>query len=145
MDIGEFIEAANKKKIEENDININEVYASLVFIQNGIQTLKTQNTEQNKNYEESNQKLNLKINNGFADLQKSISAVPVQTQTLTVSEVKEIIKGLQDIEKSALNVCNELQASRNEVQEAIVALKFIILLTPVCLIIILMCYHWFFY
>lgn len=145
MDIGEFIEAANKKKIEENDINLNEVYASLVFIQNGIQTLRTQNTEQNKNYEEGNQKLNLKINNGFADLQKSISAVPVQTQTLTVSEVKEIIKGLQDIEKSALNVCNELQASRNEVQEAIMALKFIILLTPVCLIIILMCYHWFFY
>lgn len=145
MDIGEFIESANKKKIEENDINLNEVYASLVFIQNGIQTLRTQNTEQNKNYEESNQKLNLKINNGFADLQKSISAVPVQTQTLTVSEVKEIIKGLQDIEKSALNVCNELQASRNEVQEAIMALKFIILLTPVCLIIILMCYHWFFY
>ena len=145
MDIGEFIEAANKKKEEENDINLNEVYASLVFIQNGIQTLRTQNTEQNKNYEESNQKLNLKINNGFADLQKSISAVPVQTQTLTISEVKEIIKGLQDIEKSALNVCNELQASRNEVEEAIVALKFIILLTPVCLIIILMCYHWFFY
>lgn len=145
MDIGEFIEAANKKKEKENDINLNEVYASLVFIQNGIQTLRTQNTEQNKNYEESNQKLNLKINNGFADLQKSISAVPVQTQTLTVSEVKEIIKGLQDIEKSALNVCNELQASRNEVQEAIMALKFIILLTPVCLIIILMCYHWFFY
>ena len=145
MDIGEFIESANKKKIEENDINLNEVYASLVFIQNGIQTLRTQNTEQNKNYEEGNQKLNLKINNGFADLQKSISAVPVQTQTLTVSEVKEIIKGLQDIEKSALNVCNELQASRNEVQEAIMALKFIILLTPVCLIIILMCYHWFFY
>ena len=145
MDIGEFIESANKKKIEENDINLNEVYASLVFIQNGIQTLRTQNTEQNKNYEESNQKLNLKINNGFADLQKSISAVPVQTQTLTVSEVKEIIKGLQDIEKSALNVCNELQVSRNEVQEAIMALKFIILLTPVCLIIILMCYHWFFY
>lgn len=145
MDIGEFIEAANKKKEKENDINLNEVYASLVFIQNGIQTLRTQNTEQNKNYEESNQKLNLKINNGFADLQKSISAVPVQTQTLTVSEVKEIIKGLQDIEKSALNVCNKLQASRNEVQEAIMALKFIILLTPVCLIIILMCYHWFFY
>lgn len=145
MDIGEFIEAANKKKEKENDINLNEVYASLVFIQNGIQTLRTQNTEQNKNYEESNQKLNLKINNGFADLQKSISAVPVQTQTLTVSEVKEIIKGLQDIKKSALNVCNELQASRNEVQEAIMALKFIILLTPVCLIIILMCYHWFFY
>lgn len=145
MDIGEFIESANKKKIEENDINLNEVYASLVFIQNGIQTLRTQNTEQNKNYEEGNQKLNLKINNGFADLQKSISAVPVQTQTLTVSEVKEIIKGLQDIEKTALNVCDELQASRNEVQEAIMALKFIILLTPVCLIIILMCYHWFFY
>lgn len=145
MDIGEFIESANKKKIEENDINLNEVYASLVFIQNGIQTLRTQNIEQNKNYEEGNQKLNLKINNGFADLQKSISAVPVQTQTLTVSEVKEIIKGLQDIEKTALNVCDELQASRNEVQEAIMALKFIILLTPVCLIIILMCYHWFFY
>lgn len=145
MDIGEFIEAANKKKVEENDININEVYASLVFIQNGIQTLKTQNTEQNKNYEESNQKLNLKMNNVFADLQKSISAVPVQTQTLTISEVKEIIKGLQNIEISALNVCNELQASRNEVQEAIMALKFIILLTPVCLIIILMCYHCFFY
>ena len=85
------------------------------------------------------------INNCFANLQKSISAVPVQTQTLTVSEIKEIIKGLQDIEKSALNVCNELQVSRNKVQEAIMALKFIILLTPVCLITILICYHWFFY
>ena len=130
---------------KKKSVDGNEIYASLVFIQNAIQNLKTQQNEQNKNYEDNNQKLNLKINNCFANLQKSISAVPVQTQTLTVSEIKEIIKGLQDIEKSALNVCNELQVSRNKVQEAIMALKFIILLTPVCLITILICYHWFFY
>lgn len=147
MDLQGLVEAANKKgtATEEKSVDGNEIYASLVFIQNAIQNLKTQQNEQNKNYEDNNQKLNLKINNCFANLQKSISAVPVQTQTLTVSEIKEIIKGLQDIEKSALNVCNELQVSRNKVQEAIMALKFIILLTPVCLITILICYHWFFY
>ena len=147
MDLQGLVEASNKKgtATEEKSVDGNEIYASLVFIQNAIQNLKTQQNEQNKNYEDNNQKLNLKINNCFADLQKSISAVPVQTQTLTVSEIKEIIKGLQDIEKSALNVCNELQVSRNKVQEAIMALKFIILLTPVCLITILICYHWFFY
>lgn len=146
MDLQGLVEASNKKwtATEEKSVDGNEIYASLVFIQNAIQNLKTQQNEQNKNYE-NNQKLNLKINNCFANLQKSISAVPVQTQTLTVSEIKEIIKGLQDIEKSALNVCNELQVSRNKVQEAIMALKFIILLTPVCLITILICYHWFFY
>lgn len=147
MDLQGLVEASNKKgtATEEKSVDGNEFYASLVFIQNAIQNLKTQQNEQNKNYEDNNQKLNLKINNCFANLQKSISAVPVQTQTLTVSEIKEIIKGLQDIEKSALNVCNELQVSRNKVQEAIMALKFIILLTPVCLITILICYHWFFY
>lgn len=146
MDLQGLVEASNKKgtATEEKSVDGNKIYASLVFIQNAIQNLKTQQNEQNKNYE-NNQKLNLKINNCFANLQKSISAVPVQTQTLTVSEIKEIIKGLQDIEKSALNVCNELQVSRNKVQEAIMALKFIILLTPVCLITILICYHWFFY
>lgn len=146
MDLQGLVEASNKKgtATEEKSVDGNEIYASLVFIQNAIQNLKTQQNEQNKNYE-NNQKLNLKINNCFANLQKSISAVPVQTQTLTVSEIKEIIKGLQDIEKSALNVCNELQVSRNKVQEAIMALKFIILWTPVCLITILICYHWFFY
>ena len=147
MDLQGLVEASNKKgtATEEKSVDGNEIYASLVFIQNAIQNLKTQQNERNKNYEDNNQKLNLKINNCFANLQKSISAVPVQTQTLTVSEIKEIIKGLQDIEKSALNVCNELQVSRNKVQEAIMALKFIILLTPVCLITILICYHWFFY
>ena len=147
MDLQGLVEASNKKgtATEEKSVDGNEIYASLVFIQNAIQNLKTQQNEQNKDYEDNNQKLNLKINNCFANLQKSISAVPVQTQTLTVSEIKEIIKGLQDIEKSALNVCNELQVSRNKVQEAIMALKFIILLTPVCLITILICYHWFFY
>ena len=147
MDLQGLVEASNKKgtATEEKSVDGNEIYASLVFIQNAIQNLKTQQNEQNKNYEDNNQKLNLKINNCFANLQKSISAVPVQTQTLTVSEIKEIIKGLQDIEKSELNMCNELQVSRNKVQEAIMALKFIILLTPVCLITILICYHWFFY
>lgn len=147
MDLQGLVEASNKKgtATEEKSVDGNEIYASLVFIQNAIQNLKTQQNERNKNYEDNNQKLNLKINNCFANLQKSISAVPVQTQTLTVSEIKEIIKGLQDIEKSALNMCNELQVSRNKVQEAIMALKFIILLTPVCLITILICYHWFFY
>ena len=147
MDLQGLVEASNKKgtATEEKSVDGNEIYASLVFIQNAIQNLKTQQNERNKNYEDNNQKLILKINNCFANLQKSISAVPVQTQTLTVSEIKEIIKGLQDIEKSALNMCNELQVSRNKVQEAIMALKFIILLTPVCLITILICYHWFFY
>lgn len=147
MDLQGLVKASNKKgtATEEKSVDGNEIYASLVFIQNAIQNLKTQQNEQNKNYEDNNQKLNLKINNCFANLQKSISAVPVQTQTLTVSEIKEIIKGLQDIEKSELNMCNELQVSRNKVQEAIMALKFIILLTPVCLITILICYHWFFY
>lgn len=147
MDLQVLVKASNKKgtATEEKSVDGNEIYASLVFIQNAIQNLKTQQNEQNKNYEDNNQKLNLKINNCFANLQKSISAVPVQTQTLTVSEIKEIIKGLQDIEKSELNMCNELQVSRNKVQEAIMALKFIILLTPVCLITILICYHWFFY
>ena len=128
MDLQGLVEASNKKgtATEEKSVDGNEIYASLVFIQNAIQNLKTQQNERNKNYEDNNQKLNLKINNCFANLQKSISAVPVQTQTLTVSEIKEIIKGLQDIEKSALNMCNELQVSRNKVQEAIMALKFII-------------------
>ena len=145
MDLQGWAEAANNKKevIEEGkNVNGNEIYASLVFIQNSI---KMQLNEQNKIYTENTQKLNLKINNGFTDLQKSISAVPVQTQTLTVNEVKEIIKDVQAIEKSTLNVCNELKSTRNDVAEAIMAFKSIILFTPVALVLILICYHWFFY
>ena len=145
MDLEGWAEAANNKKevIEEGkNVNGNEIYASLVFIQNSIQALKMQLNEQNKIYTENTQKLNLKINNGFTDLQKSISAVPVQTQTLTV---KEIIKDVQAIEKSTLNVCNELKSTRNDVAEAIMAFKSIILFTPVALVLILICYHWFFY
>ena len=148
MDLQGWAEAVNNKKEvieEEKNVNGNEIYASLGFIQNSIQALKMQLNEQNKIYTENTQKLNLKINNGFTDLQKSISAVPVQTQTLTVTEVKEIIKAVQTIEKSTLSVCNELKTARNEVQEAIMALKFIILITPVTLVLLLICYHWFFY
>ena len=147
MDLQGLAEAANNKKAvtEEKTVDGNEIYASLVFIQNAIQTLKIQQNEESKNYEDNNQKLNLKINNCFADLQKSISAVPVQTQTLTVNEVKEIIKGVQALEKSTLSVCNELKTARNEVQESIMALKFIILITPITLVLLLICYHWFFY
>ena len=147
MDLQGLVEATNNKKTEteEKSVNGNEIYASLVFIQNSIQALKMQLSEQSKIYTDTNQKLNLKINNGFTDLQKSISAVPVQTQTLTVTEVKEIIKAVQTIEKSTLSVCNELKTARNEVQEAIMALKFIILITPVTLVLLLICYHWFFY
>ena len=148
MDLQGWAEAANNKKEvieEEKNVNGNEIYASLVFIQNSIQALKMQLNEQNKIYTENTQKLNLKINNGFTDLQKSISAVPVQTQTLTVNEVKEIIKDVQAIEKSTLNVCNELKSTRNDVAEAIMTFKSIILFTPVALVLILICYHWFFY
>lgn len=147
MDLQGWAEAANNKKevIEEKNVNGNEIYASLVFIQNSIQSLKKQLNEQNKIYTENNQKLNFKIDQGLADIQKSISAVPVQTQTLTINEVKEIIKGIQALEKSTLNVCNELKSTRNDVAEAIMALKLIILFTPVALVLILICYHWFFY
>ena len=147
MDLQGLVEAANNKRAasEEKSVDGNEIYASLIFIQNAIQNLKTLQNEQIKNCENMNQKLNLKITNSFADLQKSISAVPVQTQTLTVNEVKEIIKGVQVLEKSTLSVCNELKTARNEVQEAIMALKFIILITPVTLVLLLICYHWFFY
>lgn len=147
MDLQGLVEATNNKKTEteEKSVNGNEIYASLVFIQNSIQALKMQQSEQSKIYTDTNQKLTLKINNGFTDLQKSISAVPVQTQTLTVNEVKEIIKGVQAIEKSTLNVCNELKSTRNDVAEAIMAFKSIILFTPVALVLILICYHWFFY
>lgn len=147
MDLQGWAEAANNKKevIEEKNVNGNEIYASLVFIQNSIQALKMQLNEQNKIYTENNQKLNLKIDKGLADLQKSISAVPVQTQTLTVTEVKEIIKAVQAIEKSTVNVCDELKSTRNDVAEAIMAFKSIILFTPVALVLILICYHWFFY
>lgn len=147
MDLQGLVEATNNKKpeTEEKNANGNEIYASLVFIQNSIQALKMQLNEQNKIYTENNQKLNFKIDQGLADIQKSISAVPVQTQTLTINEVKEIIKGIQALEKSTLNVCNELKSTRNDVAEAIMALKLIILFTPVALVLILICYHWFFY
>ena len=147
MDLQGLVEATNNKKseTEEKNANGNEIYASLVFIQNSIQSLKKQLNEQNKIYTENNQKLNFKIDQGLADIQKSISAVPVQTQTLTINEVKEIIKGIQALEKSTLNVCNELKSTRNDLAEAIMALKLIILFTPVALVLILICYHWFFY
>ena len=148
MDLQGWAEAVNNKKEvieEEKNVNGNEIYASLVFIQNSIQALKMQLNEQNKIYTENNQKLNFKIDQGLADIQKSISAVPVQTQTLTINEVKEIIKGIQALEKSTLNVCNELKSTRNDLAEAIMALKLIILFTPVALVLILICYHWFFY
>lgn len=147
MDLQGLVEATNNKKpeTEEKSANGNEIYASLVFIQNSIQSLKKQLNEQNKIYTENNQKLNFKIDQGLADIQKSISAVPVQTQTLTINEVKEIIKGIQALEKSTLNVCNELKSTRNDVAEAIMALKLIILFTPVALVLILICYHWFYY
>ena len=147
MDLQGWAEAANNKKevIEEKNVNGNEIYASLVFIQNSIQVLKMQLNEQNKIYTENTQKLNLKINNGFTDLQKSISAVPVQTQTLTVNEVKEIIKGVQTVEKSTLNVCNELREARENLKQTINFLEWSLLLLPVTLVLLLVCYHYLYY
>lgn len=117
MDLQGLVEATNNKKTEteEKSVNGNEIYASLVFIQNSIQALKMQQSEQSKIYTDTNQKLTLKINNGFTDLQKSISAVPVQTQTLTVNEVKEIIKGVQTVEK----ICRVLNCRIDEIIEFI--------------------------
>ena len=148
MDLQGWAEAANNKKEvieEEKNVNGNEIYASLVFIQNCIQALKMQLNEQNKIYTENTQKLNLKINNGFTDLQKSISAVPVQTQTLTVTEVKEIIKAVQTIEKSTLNVCNELREARENLKQNINFLEWSLLLLPVTLVLLLVCYHYLYY
>lgn len=147
MDLQGLVEATNNKKTEteEKSVNGNEIYASLVFIQNSIQALKMQLSEQSKIYTDTNQKLNLKINNGFTDLQKSISAVPVQTQTLTVTEVKEIIKVVQTIEKSTLNVCNELREARENLKQTINFLEWSLLLLPVTLVLLLVCYHYLYY
>lgn len=147
MDLSGFVEATNNKKKEQekSNINLNEIYASLVFIQNTIQSIKTQNIEQNQNYTESSQKLNLKINTALSDLQKSISAVPVQTQILTINEVKEIIKGVQILEKSTLNVCNELREVRGDLKQAINFLEWILLLLPVILVLVLVFYHYLYY
>lgn len=147
MDLQGLVEATNNKKTEteEKSVNGNEIYASLVFIQNSIQALKMQLSEQSKIYTDTNQKLNLKINNGFTDLQKSISAVPVQTQTLTVTEVKEIIKAVQTIEKSTLNVCNELREARENLKQTINFLEWSLLLLPVTLVLLLVCYHYLYY
>lgn len=144
MDLQGLVEATNNKKTEteEKSVNGNEIYASLVFIQNSIQALKMQ---QSKIYTDTNQKLTLKINNGFTDLQKSISAVPVQTQTLTVNEVKEIIKGVQTVEKSTLNVCNELREARENLKQTINFLEWSLLLLPVTLVLLLVCYHYLYY
>jgi len=147
MDLQGLVEATNNKKTEteEKSVNGNEIYASLVFIQNSIQALKMQLSEQSKIYTDTNQKLTLKINNGFTDLQKSISAVPVQTQTLTVNEVKEIIKGVQTVEKSTLNVCNELREARENLKQTINFLEWSLLLLPVTLVLLLVCYHYLYY
>lgn len=147
MDLQGLVEATNNKKTEteEKSVNENEIYASLVFIQNSIQALKMQQSEQSKIYTDTNQKLTLKINNGFTDLQKSISAVPVQTQTLTVNEVKEIIKGVQTVEKSTLNVCNELREARENLKQTINFLEWSLLLLPVTLVLLLVCYHYLYY
>lgn len=147
MDLQGLVEATNNKKTEteEKSVNGNEIYASLVFIQNSIQALKMQQSEQSKIYTDTNQKLTLKINNGFTDLQKSISAVPVQTQTLTVNEVKEIIKGVQTVEKSTLNVCNELREARENLKQTINFLEWGLLLLPVTLVLLLVCYHYLYY
>ena len=147
MDLQGLVEATNNKKTEteEKSVNGNEIYASLVFIQNSIQALKMQLNEQSKIYTDTNQKLTLKINNGFTDLQKSISAVPVQTQTLTVNEVKEIIKGVQTVEKSTLNVCNELREARENLKQTINFLEWSLLLLPVTLVLLLVCYHYLYY
>lgn len=147
MDLQGLVEATNNKKTEteEKSVNGNEIYASLVFIQNSIQVLKMQQSEQSKIYTDTNQKLTLKINNGFTDLQKSISAVPVQTQTLTVNEVKEIIKGVQTVEKSTLNVCNELREARENLKQTINFLEWSLLLLPVTLVLLLVCYHYLYY
>lgn len=147
MDLQGLVEATNNKKTEteKKSVNGNEIYASLVFIQNSIQALKMQQSEQSKIYTDTNQKLTLKINNGFTDLQKSISAVPVQTQTLTVNEVKEIIKGVQTVEKSTLNVCNELREARENLKQTINFLEWSLLLLPVTLVLLLVCYHYLYY
>ena len=145
MDLQGLVEATNNKKTETKKKSVNEIYASLVFIQNSIQALKMQQSEQSKIYTDTNQKLTLKINNGFTDLQKSISAVPVQTQTLTVNEVKEIIKGVQTVEKSTLNVCNELREARENLKQTINFLEWSLLLLPVTLVLLLVCYHYLYY
>ena len=71
--------------------------------------------------------------------------MPVQTQTLTVNEVKEIIKGVQTVEKSTLNVCNELREARENLKQTINFLEWSLLLLPVTLVLLLVCYHYLYY
>lgn len=69
----------------------------------------------------------------------------MQTQTLTVTEVKEIIKAVQTIEKSTLNVCNELREARENLKQTINFLEWSLLLLPVTLVLLLVCYHYLYY
>lgn len=91
---------------QENDmININEIYASLVFIQNAVQSLRAEVNELSKQLDKFDEAQSVRFDN----LDKTIAAVPVQTQRLTSSDAKNLISEVSKMQNMASKICTSLQ------------------------------------
>lgn len=91
---------------QDNDmININEIYASLVFIQNSVQSLRAEVNELSKQLDKFDEAQSVRFDN----LDKTIAAVPVQTQRLTSSDAKNLISEVSKMQNMASKICTSLQ------------------------------------
>lgn len=91
---------------QDNDmININEIYASLVFIQNAVQSLRAEVNELSKQLDKFDEAQSVRFDN----LDKTIAAVPVQTQRLTSSDAKNLISEVSKMQNMASKICTSLQ------------------------------------
>ena len=86
-------------------ININEIYASLVFIQNAVQSLRAEVNELSKQLDKFDEAQSVRFDN----LDKTIAAVPVQTQRLTSSDAKNLISEVSKMQNMASKICTSLQ------------------------------------
>ena len=112
MDLESLIQESNENKKQtsnQNDdmLDINEVYASLVFIQNAVQTLKTQVNELGERLDKFDEAQGVRIKN----LDKTIAAVPVQTQRLTNSDAQNLLDHGTSMVKMGTEICNTLKKS----------------------------------
>lgn len=121
MDLESLIQESNENKKQTSNQNndmldINEVYASLVFIQNAVQSLKEQVNEFSERLDKFDETQGVR----FKDLDKTIVAVPVQTQRLINCDAENLVEDSAKMVKMGTKICTfmqETQKKQNEIVE----------------------------